>query len=926
MRIFAVAEKPSAAKSIASLLSNDRFTTRNTTSKYNKIYEFTATIANIQCDMRVFSVSGHIWTLEFPSQYQSWERTDSRELFDCPVNEEVAKSMKSIVSTISKEVKSATHVYVATDADREGEFIGFCVAETARNSRQNVVIKRPRFNALTEDAIYNAFASPGELDLMAAQAVSCRRELDLRIGCAFTRLLTQRFAQLSPGSKVLSYGCCQTPCLQLIVDAYLANRNFVPESFWLIKTTLQQGSILKWKRNHLFNKNAVIALLLDVLERSSNGALVEDAATTELSNSVPLPLTTVDLQKSMASLNRFTAKQTLDAAEKLYLKGLISYPRTETNKIVNLQTVKQHLRTFRSLTNTPWSFLITQAITNDNLPKSGNKSDGAHEPIFPARLPRTNEISTLNAIEQKVYEFIFRRFLCLFFEKATAQKTTYSLRIGLESFYLEATRLVNAGYLCCLPNISWPSNQSNVVLTVGQSYAISSIDMEEGKTRAPPLLSESALIALMERREIGTDATIAQHIETNIERGYVTRDRSNTITPTPVGLSLIAGLKAIGLEISDTFIRSQMENLVAQVAAASVEKLEVVEAFVESFRTAFDHLLANTNQFASSFTAELGNNGTQVPDIAPFNSIAQHSPPSIERFSKCRCGGDMSCSKLLTEYNLTCSSCGTSLLVRIGSCLRLEKLEPPVLCFCGFSAVKKITSSNVEVPLCPKCHGESSSQCCFGCFHDTCPLAIKNRDKLSLFECGKCRLRSDPKMGCMRLLKGRANGTKFLGCTSYPRCKNSYFMDCFNEWTPLKPCEKCNDAYYCIVRMQNGVEACSGGCDGYSFFNDLKIFNPNIDIKRPPNNPRSNVIPSSATSQVNSTRPPPLPSLNRPPVLRPVSFLPPPSNVHRTPVLSATPLVPLQSTVASQDGPLRTRKCSHCKNPGHDKRTCPQLR
>jgi DNA topoisomerase III len=193
-----------------------------------------------------------------------------------------------------------------------------------------------------------------DLDEHQINAVAARIELDLRTGAAFTRLQCRSLQPLAPQLQdaMISFGepnrccpsftfhfmlklsgSCQFPTLGFVVDRYFRVKNFIPETFWSLKIMHRRDNInvnFLWRRVRLFDRMIVTI----IFERCLDAKLAKVGKVSKKPTSKwrPLPLTTVELQKNGTRFLRMTSKQVMDVAEKLYQKGFISYPRTETDQ------------------------------------------------------------------------------------------------------------------------------------------------------------------------------------------------------------------------------------------------------------------------------------------------------------------------------------------------------------------------------------------------------------------------------------------------------------------------------------------------------------------------------------------------------------------------------------------------------------------
>lgn len=189
-----------------------------------------------------------------------------------------------MANNIATEARHARALFIWTDCDREGEYIGTEVRDIAMKSNPNLEVKRAKFSNIERAHIIQAAMRPVNLDERQAQAVAARIELDLRIGAAFTRWQTFALQGIQGlEDKVISYGMslfvllyhvlglsdlgflgsCQFPTLGFVVDRYKRVKNFVPEKFWSIKVMHKRDEInvtFNWDRNRLFDRMTVVIM------------------------------------------------------------------------------------------------------------------------------------------------------------------------------------------------------------------------------------------------------------------------------------------------------------------------------------------------------------------------------------------------------------------------------------------------------------------------------------------------------------------------------------------------------------------------------------------------------------------------------------------------------------------------------------------
>ncbi|KAL3468461.1 DNA topoisomerase [Aspergillus heterothallicus] len=603
-KILCVAEKPAIAKAVAQHLSGGRVQICNINgNQYVKNYVFDFNFGGPwgDCSVTMTSVLGHLTNLEFHNQYSTWTSCPPAELFEAPVKVTVDEDKIAIARNIQQQARSSRALFIWTDCDREGEHIGTEVRNQAKEGNRDIVVKRAVFNNTERAHILNAARTLGELDERQANAVAARIELDLRIGAAFTRLLTLQLQPLheSLDGKTLSYGSCQFPTLGFVVDRYLRVKRFKPEKFWGIKVMHTRDDInvnFLWSRVHLFDRAAVIMMLERCLV--AKRAKVTKVNQKPTSKWRPLPLTTVDLQMMGTRYLRMNGSEIMKVAESLYTKGFISYPRTETDQFDKGIDLKKLIE--KQLPDQNWG-QYAQGLLDGNFrtPRAGRHDDRAHPPIHPVCWVSPNR---LNAQEKKVYEFVVRRFLACCSDDAKGQSTDVEIRYGDELFHARGLIVLERNYLDVYVYDKWESTQQLPNYRMGEEFEPTNANIFDGKTTAPTYLTEPELIGLMDANGIGTDATMTEHIEKIKNRSYIGvhsrgsgRNAVKELIPTRLGIALILGYDDVfaGLpdspSLSKPFLRKQMELEMREICAGTRIRQHLVQESLDTYRELFIH-------------------------------------------------------------------------------------------------------------------------------------------------------------------------------------------------------------------------------------------------------------------------------------------------------------------------------------------------
>ncbi|ODV84162.1 hypothetical protein CANARDRAFT_29324 [[Candida] arabinofermentans NRRL YB-2248] len=613
MKVLCVAEKPSIAKSVAFTLGGGRVTTRSTPNKFIKNYDFTCNFEEFgPAEVTMTCVSGHITTIDFPEQY-AWGKCRHNSLFEAPIETKATdRGAKQIAENITKEARSSDVLMIWTDCDREGEYIGYEIVEQAKKSNPRLNLdtaKRAHFSHLERSHIIYAAHHPKSLDKNAINAVMTRIELDLRTGSSFTRFLTDLFKSTfrnETKKKVISYGGCQFPTLGFVVDRYKRIKNFVPEKFWTLSLIFKKGrqqTSVTWERGHLFDRFAALCIYQNCLSLDAEEATVIGLQTKPTSNWAPLPLTTVELQKDCAKYFKFSAKESLAIAEKLYNQGFVSYPRTETDCFPKTMDLKKLIQNQQQ--SNEWGEYARSLIEEPNkyrTPRAGSHDDKAHPPIHPIKYTGGSD---LNIKEKKVYEYIVRRFLACCSLDATGFKTTLRLKWGTEYFTTSGLMVDKLNYLDVYPYNKWESSKNKIPeVEPNERIKLHKAELTEGQTHPPNHLTETELIALMDMNGIGTDATIAEHIEKIVAREYVEKkphgtgkNKSNILVPTELGYGLAEGFNQMGFDnisLTKPFMRKSLEEKLKAICDGRTTMNEVLGDVTNTYREAFS--LANRNQ------------------------------------------------------------------------------------------------------------------------------------------------------------------------------------------------------------------------------------------------------------------------------------------------------------------------------------------
>lgn len=808
-----VAEKPSTATLIAKALAGSQEMVQRGRSP--PVFEFGGRFRQHEdCNIRVTSVCGHVFSTDFPATYQNWDEADEMELFRAPVLS--SAESKSIVRHLEKEAVDCDYLILWLDCDREGENICFevirCVqdcmksavwrAQTGSDEKQQTIF-RAHFSALTTKDICVAMqnlVSPNENE---SRAVEARQELDLRVGVAFSRFQTKYFQGRYIGldSCVISYGPCQTPTLGFIVDRHDEILSFVAEEYFTLEVGIDPGLgfaslILEWQRGRIFDKGTA-EMFLAILQGDTAVECI-DVREKEGRMLRPVPLNTVQLLK-LASKNLGIGPHTaMRAAESLYLSGCLSYPRTESTAYPQSFDAGEGLRTVRSHPDLG-SYAAELLAGGWATPRAGVDCFD-HPPLMPV-----GEIGGgMNADAHRIYNLVVRHFLASLSPDATfiTRHLTFVARASGEVFFASQKIEIDAGFLKIYrmhrstgndddgeeegkQDSSLPSS----ITAPGGAYRISSLKLRESWTTAPAFMTESELIGCMERHKIGTDASIPSHINNVIERKYCTLGRNRTLVPSTLGVVLVHGYRRIDAELCKPDVRSAIEHFCNMIARGEASKTDVLEHSLKIFEAKFQHLVSNISKMESLFEASFSPHGQGGKALSKCGKCLRYML-YIEAIPK-----RLYCSTCEEIYNLPQN--GTIKLYKELRC-PLDGFELLL-----FSLGNKDNAMGKSFPICPSCYNnppdfggdavpqKSSVQKmwgCNGCAHPTCRHGATVNGML------ECPGISDDNVAC--------EGNLILDVNSKPYwCLSCNMVNCkillrfhgdIHSITPLRaPCAQC---------------------------------------------------------------------------------------------------------------------------------------
>ncbi|KRX67416.1 DNA topoisomerase 3-beta-1 [Trichinella sp. T9] len=827
--VLMVAEKPLLAKSIAEILSNGRMSTRRGFNGVCSIHEYDGDFFGQSVRFKMTSTCGHVMTMNFPKKYNDWDRVDPATLFHADVIKEEANPKLKMVNFLASEGRGVDYLVLWLDCDKEGENICFEVIDIVqpmmRHPYDQRAIYRAQFSSLAPQDILKAMSKLGRPNKLQAVSVDTRQELDLRIGCAFTRFQTRFFHEKygNVDSKLISYGPCQTPTLGFCVARLDEMKNFKPEPYWSMRAVVTSDGgastmTASWARQQLFDQE-VFNVLFSRAKRQ-RFATVVSVTTTKKQKQKPAALNTVELLRVGSSRLHLGPQQTMHLAEHLYTNGLISYPRTETTRYASNFDFHSVLG---PLAKSGQFASVAQAILDRGvrMPKSGQDA-GDHPPITP--LGHVGEPKFTSTSEARLYEYVVCHFLATLMGNCVYELRTIQLDLAGERFTLTSSRPIDPGFteVFTWQQVTANENSLPATVNVGDRWNVVDLLMDQGQTSPPDHLTETELITLMERHGIGTDASIPVHINNICQRNYVTvQESSRRLVPTQLGVILVHGYWKIDCQLVEAEMRSAIEHQLMLIADGQANPASMKEHILDIFTKKFHYFVENVALMDALFEDT-------------FQTLADSGKP----FSRCgRCRRYMKIV-LQGKKRLFCATCQLTYPLPRGSTISFRPLNDAKCPLDGFDLIYCVNGGNGgDHALCPYCYSNPPfedmrpEQACNRCTHPTCPYSSRT---LAVAICEYCARTAAKSAFRGSLLLDPGSAPKWQLCCNQCKFKVRIFKGAKMVRVTDDHCPQCNSRLVHVIYTQVGLVTC------WNFFSLIHIQDELITLL-PMVNQRKNV-------------------------------------------------------------------------------------
>ena len=509
----------------------------------------------------IVAAAGHLFTIRQKSQGRELPIFDIEWVASYKTNDS-SYFTKKYLDTIENISKRCTLFINACDYDIEGTVIGTNIVKFVTKGDVNAQldsknVQRMRFSTTTREDLLNAYAKLDPFDEGYFAAGETRHMLDWMWGINLSRALIRAMASLGV-KKVLSIGRVQGPTLSILAQREKEIKDFKPRDFWRL-LILANGIEFENRRGNIFEKEQAD----EILERVKKGDIrvkSMDRKENQLRPYPPFDLTSLQLEASRVF--GIDPSKTLAVAQSLYERSYISYPRTTSQKLpytLNLPKIISQLAK-----SDAYKELAERLINEKRFrPAEGAKEDEAHPAIYPTG----EQPKKLTPEEEKVYDLITKRFLACFADYATIESTKIVLNASGEEYGADGNMIKRKGWLEFYGYYK-PKEATLPDMTIGAEVRPEKVSSKKGVTEPPKRYSKASLIALLERKNLGTKATRAEIIDTLFRREYI---KGSRLEVTGLGMSVYSALSTYCPEILDEeltrTLESDMENITKGTAS-----------------------------------------------------------------------------------------------------------------------------------------------------------------------------------------------------------------------------------------------------------------------------------------------------------------------------------------------------------------------
>ena len=435
-------------------------------------------------------------------------------------------------------------------------------------------IRRMKFSTLTPNDLQDAYDNLESFDKGMTDAGVTRHILDFYYGVNVSRALMQA-VQENDRYKTLSTGRVQGPALKVLADKEREIQEFDPTDYWEIylqHSEFEAQFITEGEKNRIWDEEVADG----VMEELSNAdrTEVDDISINNYKHKAPVPFNLTGLQSEASSQFRINPKRTQQLAQNLYEQGLISYPRTESQKLPARLGHKNILKKFKK--QDKYEDLAKKVLKKDkSTPKQGKKTDDAHPAIYPTG----KHPSGLSKQERKIYDLIVKRYFAVFGDAAQRRTLTMTLKTKDYLFEAKSKVTVERNWFDLYDPYVKVEEAELPELDEGDQLDVEGFKLEDKETKPPRRYTQSRIVNELEKKNLGTKATRAQVIDRLYNRKYIKED---SIEVTDLGMAVVEALEKNCPELLSEELTREFEEKMESIKNGEETSDEVVDEAEET--------------------------------------------------------------------------------------------------------------------------------------------------------------------------------------------------------------------------------------------------------------------------------------------------------------------------------------------------------
>ncbi len=522
-----------------------------------------------------------------------------------------SSSKRTNPALISKRIKAiralslnASELIHACDYDIEGETIGSNILSFACAKDSSKRILRAKFSSLTEFEIRRAFSSLEDLKDRLTLAGRTRHFIDFIWGVNVSRAITESVNLDSKRNdyRMLTIGRVQGPTLCFVVDREIETMSHVPIPYWALSCILLKSDteFTTYHEIERIQRRSEAEKIFDAVSKAEYAEVRSISKNVER-RSPPYPFNLGDLQKEAYRIYKLSPSIVLSTAEKLYLAAMISYPRTDSQRLppsIGYSKIMEGLASNPSIR--PLVDELMSTMKGNFQPRQGPK----HDPAHPAIYPTGERFSRANGIEKLLYDLIVRRFLAAFGADLESEVLSATFDISGHKFWTRGEKTLYAGWQMIYPFFGKRDITPSLPhLTESELLQVVRVDLSEKFVDKPPRFTESSLLSKMESEGVGTKTTRAETISTLFARGYIEKEAN--LIPTEVGMNLVEAMEEYCPEIVSTRMTKQVERDIDGIMDGMESDAQVLASAMQSLVSVLTKLRSNSRTVGGSLQSNL---------------------------------------------------------------------------------------------------------------------------------------------------------------------------------------------------------------------------------------------------------------------------------------------------------------------------------